>query len=86
MRIHGYLALAVGVCLTAWTCMLAIDAQDARIRNDFRRDADKVAGATNVRLQIYFDMLLSIKLPRSAPCRDGTAAAGQASELALGVK
>lgn len=61
MRIHGYLALAVGVCLTAWTCMLAIDAQDARIRNDFRRDADKVAGAASVRLQIYFDMLLSIK-------------------------
>jgi PAS domain S-box-containing protein len=61
MRTQGYLAFVVGICLTAWTCVMVMDAQQAAIRGTFQRDADKVASDTNVRLQIYFDMLLSIK-------------------------
>ena len=60
-RTYGYLAFAVGICLTAWTCILVSNAQDARIRSNFQRDADKVASDTRVRLQTYFDMLMSIK-------------------------
>ena len=61
MRTQGYLAFAVGIFLTVWTCTVVLDAQQSQIRSDFRRDADKVATDTNVRLQTYFDMLLSIK-------------------------
>ncbi len=61
MRTQGYLAFVVGICLTAWTCVMVMDAQQATIRSNFQRDTDKVASDTNVRLQIYFDMLLSIK-------------------------
>ena len=61
MRTQGYLAFVVGICLTAWTCVMVMDAQQATIRSTFERDTDKVASDTNVRLQIYFDMLLSIK-------------------------
>ncbi|MCC6071105.1 CHASE domain-containing protein [Massilia sp. GCM10020059] len=60
-RTYGYLAFAVGICLTVWTCILVSNAQDARIRNNFQRDVDKVASDTRVRLQTYFDMLISIK-------------------------
>ena len=60
-RIYGYLAFALGICLTVWTCVLVSNAQDARIRNNFQRDADKVANNTQVRLQTYFDMLMSLK-------------------------
>jgi len=61
MRTQGYLAFVVGVCLTVWSCLLVADAQQNRLRNNFQRDTEKVASDTNVRLQIYFDMLLSIK-------------------------
>ena len=61
MRTQGYLAFAAGICLTVWSCMQVLDAQQARIRSTFQRDTEKVASDTNVRLQIYFDMLLSIK-------------------------
>jgi PAS domain S-box-containing protein len=61
MRIHGYLAFIVGICLTIWTCVLVTNAQDDQIRANFQRDADKVASDTSVRLQTYFDMLLSLK-------------------------
>jgi PAS domain S-box-containing protein len=61
MRTHGYLAFIVGICLTVWTCVMVGDAQDAQLRSNFERDSDKVASDTNVRLQTYFDMLLSIK-------------------------
>ncbi|MFL6658571.1 MAG: CHASE domain-containing protein [Massilia sp.] len=61
MRTQGYLAFVTGICLTIWTCLLVTGAQQATIRNDFLRDTEKVASDTNVRLQIYFDMLLSIK-------------------------
>ncbi len=61
MRTQGYLAFVVGICLTAWTCVMVIDAQQTAIRSTFERDTDKVVSDTNVRLQIYFDMLLSIK-------------------------
>lgn len=61
MRTQGYLAFVIGICLTVWTCLLVKDAQQARIRSDFQHDTEKVASDTNVRLQIYFDMLLSIK-------------------------
>jgi PAS domain S-box-containing protein len=61
MRTHGYLAFAVGICLTVWTCILVNDAQEAQLRIDFERDTEKVASDTRVRLQTYFDMLLSIK-------------------------
>ena len=60
-RTYGYLAFALGICLTIWTCILVSNAQDARIRNNFQRDADKVASDTQVRLQTYFDMLMSLK-------------------------
>ena len=61
MRTQGYLAFVVGICLTAWTCVMVVDAQQAAIRSNFQHDTEKVASDTNVRLQIYFDMLLSIK-------------------------
>lgn len=60
-RTYGYLAFAAGICLTLWACFLVSTAQDARIRSNFQRDADKVATDTQVRLQTYFDMLISIK-------------------------
>lgn len=60
-RTYGYLAFAIGICLTVWTCILVSNAQDARIRSNFQRDADKVASDTRVRLQTYFDMLMSLK-------------------------
>ncbi|MGZ8292447.1 MAG: CHASE domain-containing protein [Telluria sp.] len=60
-RTNGYLAFAIGVCLTIWICVLVTNAQDARLRSNFQRDADKVANDTRVRLQTYFDMLISIK-------------------------
>ncbi|MES2316350.1 MAG: CHASE domain-containing protein [Pseudomonadota bacterium] len=61
MRTQGYLAFVAGICLTIWTCLLVMGAQQDTIRNNFLRDTEKVASDTNVRLQIYFDMLLSIK-------------------------
>jgi PAS domain S-box-containing protein len=61
MRTHGYLAFFVGMCLTIWTCLFVLDAQDEQIRRNFQRDVDKVVTDTNVRLQTYFDMLLSLK-------------------------
>ena len=61
MRTQGYLAFVIGICLTVWTCLVVLDTQQARIRSNFQYDTDKVASDTSVRLQIYFDMLLSIK-------------------------
>ena len=61
MRTQGYLAFVAGICLTIWTCLLVMGAQQATIRSNFLRDTEKVASDTNVRLQIYFDMILSIK-------------------------
>ena len=40
---------------------MVMDAQQAAIRATFQRDTEKVVSDTNVRLQIYFDMLLSVK-------------------------
>jgi PAS domain S-box-containing protein len=51
----------IGLCLTAWTGVMVSDAQDAQVRATFVRDIDKVTSDTNVRLQTYFDMLLSLK-------------------------
>ena len=61
MRTQGYLAFIVGVCLTVGGCMLVAEAQQATVRGNFERDTEKVASDTRVRLQIYVDMLLSIK-------------------------
>ena len=61
MRNQGYVAFAVGMCLTVWSCLLMGSAQDAQIRANFQRDTDKVASDTSVRLQTYFDMLFSLK-------------------------
>jgi PAS domain S-box-containing protein len=61
MRTQGYLAFVAGICLTVWTCLLVMSAQQATTRSNFLRDTEKVANDTRVRLQIYFDMLLSIK-------------------------
>jgi PAS domain S-box-containing protein len=61
MRTHGYLAFFLGICLTIWTCLFVLDAQDEQIRRNFQRDTDKIATDTSVRLQTYFDMLLSLK-------------------------
>ena len=58
---RGYLAFAIGICLTIGTCYLVATEQRAQVRADFQRDADKVTRDTAVRLQTYFDMLLSIK-------------------------
>ncbi len=61
MRTQGVLAFVAGIGITIWTCVLVADAQQATIRRDFMRDTEKVASDTNVRLQTYFDMLLSMK-------------------------
>ncbi len=61
MRTRGVLAFVTGICLTIWTCLLVMGAQQDTARAHFLRDTDKIASDTNVRLQIYFDMLLSIK-------------------------
>jgi signal transduction histidine kinase len=61
LRLNGYLAFAIGICITIWTCLVVMDAQDAQIRNNFARDTDKVAADTSARLRTYFDMLLSLK-------------------------
>jgi len=61
MRAHGYLAFIVGICLTAWACLFALEAQDQRIADLFARDTDKVTQDTEARLKTYFDTLLSIR-------------------------
>ncbi|WP_342117769.1 CHASE domain-containing protein [Pseudoduganella sp. OTU4001] len=61
MRIHGYLAFIVGICVTVWVCMFVVDVQDRQTKEAFQRDTQKIARDTQVRLQTYFDMLLSIK-------------------------
>ncbi len=53
LRINGYLAFAIGICLTIWTCLLVIEAQDAQLRSSFVRDTDKVAADTTARLRTY---------------------------------
>lgn len=61
MRTQGYLAFAAGILLTVISCMQVRDAQQAGIRATFARDTEKIASDANVRLQIYVDMLLSVK-------------------------
>ena len=61
LRIHGYLAFVVGICITVWICLFVADAQEQNLRTNFQRDTDKIARDTSVRLQTYFDTLLSIK-------------------------
>lgn len=61
IRTNGYLAFALGICITIWTCFSVVDAQDAQIRGNFARDTEKVATDTSARLRTYFDMLLSLK-------------------------
>ncbi len=61
MRAHGYLAFVAGMFLTFWTCLQVLEAQDEQIGLRFRRDTDKVANDTRVRLQTYFDMVLGLK-------------------------
>ncbi|PHV07937.1 hypothetical protein CSQ96_08630 [Janthinobacterium sp. BJB412] len=61
MRAYGYLAFIVGLCLTVWVCLYVADVQQQQIALRFQRDCDKVQRDTEVRLQTYFDMLLSIK-------------------------
>jgi len=61
MRIHGYLAFILGLCVTVWVCLFVADTQQQIVRTNFQRDADKIARDTSVRLQTYFDMLLSMK-------------------------
>jgi signal transduction histidine kinase len=61
IRTNGYLAFALGICITIWTCFSVVDAQDSQIRGNFARDTEKVASDTSARLRTYFDMLLSLK-------------------------
>jgi PAS domain S-box-containing protein len=61
MRMRGYLALAVGLCATVWVCLFVMELQDKQINDTFRRDTDKIARDTNVRMQTYFDTLLSMQ-------------------------
>ena len=73
MRAHGYLAFTVGICLTAWACLFALDAQDVQIADRFARDTDKVARDTEARLKTYFDTLLSIRAVLAVDERIGRA-------------
>ncbi|MGO4378215.1 sensor histidine kinase [Pseudoduganella sp. RAF53_2] len=61
MRIHGYLAFIVGICITVWVCMFVTNQQDRESAAAFQRDTEKVARDTEQRLKTYFDTLLSIK-------------------------
>ncbi len=61
IRTKGFLAFALGVCITVWACLIVIDAQDTQIRSNFARDTEKVDTDTTARLRTYFDMLLSLK-------------------------
>jgi CHASE1-domain containing sensor protein len=61
IRTNGYLAFAIGICITIWTCLVVVDAQDAQIRSNFAHDTDKVAADTSARLRTYFDILVSLK-------------------------
>ncbi|GGY55497.1 CHASE domain-containing protein [Pseudoduganella albidiflava] len=61
MRAQGYLAFTVGICLTAWACLFAMETQDRQIADRFGRDTDKVARDTEARLKTYFDTLLAIR-------------------------
>ncbi|MTW10821.1 PAS domain S-box protein [Pseudoduganella eburnea] len=61
MRIHGYLAFIVGICVTVWVCLFVMNVQDRQASEAFQRDTQKIARDTQTRLQTYFDMLLSIK-------------------------
>jgi signal transduction histidine kinase len=62
MRGRGYLAFLIGVCLTAWTCYFVMEAQQKlQVQASFQHDTEKVARDTQVRLHIYFDMLLAMK-------------------------
>nr|WP_315395139.1 CHASE domain-containing protein [uncultured Duganella sp.] len=61
MRSRGPLVFVLGLCVTAATCYLVATEQREQVRANFQRDADKVTRDTEVRLQTYFDMLLSIK-------------------------
>jgi PAS domain S-box-containing protein len=73
MRAQGYLAFTVGICLTAWACLFALDAQDVQIADRFARDTDKVARDTEARLKTYFDTLLSIRAVLAVDERIGRA-------------
>ena len=61
MRIHGYLAFIVGICITTWVCLFVMEQQDRQASAAFQRDTEKIARDTEQRLKIYFDTLLSIK-------------------------
>jgi CHASE1-domain containing sensor protein len=61
IRTTGFMAFAIGICITIWTCLMVVEAQDAQIRGNFARDTEKVAADTTTRLRTYFDMLLSLK-------------------------
>ena len=61
MRAYGYLAFAVGICLTAWACLFAMATQDRQIADRFGHDWSKVARDTEARLKTYFDTLLAIR-------------------------
>jgi PAS domain S-box-containing protein len=61
MRGHGYLAFLVGICTTVWMCLVVMDVQDRQINGNFQRDSERIVSDTNVRLQTYFDILLSIR-------------------------
>ena len=61
MRARAVLAFVVGLCLTGAACYLVQADQRARTEDSFQRDAEKIARDTELRLQTYFDMLLSVK-------------------------
>ncbi|HJU99718.1 MAG TPA: CHASE domain-containing protein [Burkholderiaceae bacterium] len=61
MRKQGYIAFIVGLCLTAALCLFVSGEQQRQRRDIFRRDADKITHATEVRLRTYFDMLLALR-------------------------
>ena len=61
IRLNGYLAFVIGICITIWTCLAVTNAQNAHIRSNFARDTDKVSADTSARLRTYFDVLLSLK-------------------------
>lgn len=61
MRARSLVVFGVGLCLTGAACYLVHDDHRAHVQDSFQRDTEKVARDTEVRLQTYFDMLLSVK-------------------------
>jgi signal transduction histidine kinase/CHASE1-domain containing sensor protein len=61
MRLTVVMVFAAGICVTACACLLTVREQDRRSAAAFERDAGRIARDANIRLQTYFETLLSIR-------------------------